>query len=87
MESDKKEEAKRGYIADYTLGVYLSGIIILTLSIIGIIVILRIPYEAYAKYPDLMLDLLFGGFVGVILALLFLLIRRKIIYLVSIHLF
>ena len=81
MESDKKEEAKRGYIADYTLGVYLSGIIILTLSIIGIIVILRIPYEAYAKYPDLMLDLLFGGFVGVILALLFLLIRRKIIYL------
>ena len=77
----KEKEAKQGYIADYIPGVYLSGIIILILSAICIIATLRIPYEAYTIYPELMLDLLFRGFVGVILSLLFLLIKKKIVYL------
>jgi len=81
MESDTKEEAKQGYIADYTSGVYLSGIIILVLSAIGFVATLRIPYEGYIIYPELMLDLLFRGVIGVILSLLFLLIKRKIVYL------
>jgi len=51
MESDKKEEAKQGYIADYTSGVYLSGIIILVLSAIGFVATLRIPYEGYGVHP------------------------------------
>lgn len=77
----KEKEVNQRYITDYTLGVYLSGIIILILSTIEIVATLRIPHEAYIIYPELMLDLLFSGFVGVILALLFLLIKRKIVYL------
>lgn len=77
----KEKEAKHGYIADYTQGIYLSGIIVLILNAISFIATLRIPYEAYTLYPELMMDLLFGGVVGVILALIFLLVRTKIVYL------
>ena len=77
----KEKEVNQRYITDYTLGVYLSGIIILILSTIEIVATLRIPHEAYIIYPELMSDLFFSGFVGVILALLFLLIKRKIVYL------
>ena len=77
----KEKEVNQRYITDYTLGVYLSGIIILILSTIEIVATLRIPHEAHIIYPELMLDLLFSGFVGVILALLFLLIKRKVVYL------
>jgi hypothetical protein len=80
-QQSEEKEAKQGYIADYTPGIYLSGIIILILSAIGIMAFLRIPCEAYIIYPEIMLDLLFSGFVGATLALLFLLIRRKIVYL------
>ena len=80
--NSKIEKSKLDYVTDYTPGIYLSGIIILILSAIGIIATLRIPYEAYTIYPELMLDLLFRGFVGVILSLLFLLIKKKIVYLV-----
>ena len=74
----KEKEAKHGYIADYTQGIYLSGIIVLILNAISFIATLRIPYEAYTLYPELMMDLLFGGVVGVILALIFLLVRTNL---------
>jgi len=68
----KSGKSELGYVTDYTSGIYLSGIIILILSAIGIVVTLRLPYESYILFPRMMLDLLFGSFVGVVASLLFL---------------
>lgn len=80
MTVGKIQKSKVGYVPSYTTGVYLSGIIILILSAITLVVFLRLPYEAYIVYPDIMVEYLLGGLMGVILSLLFLLVQRKVIY-------
>ena len=84
MESEGKgagtKEAKLGYAPNYTLGFYLSGIIILCSYLLCISIVFFVPSYVRASLGVIGLTSLLSNIIGIPLALLFLLVKRKGVY-------
>ena len=78
-----KWKSELNYVPNYTFGIYLSGVIYLILQIFGLVlVVFFIPLEIFeTEYGNLIVGAFFGGILGIIMSLLFLFVKRKVIYL------
>lgn len=78
--SAKAKGAKLGYAPNYTRGIYLSGIIMLCLYLLCISIVFSVPSYIRASLGVIGMTSLLSNIIGIPLALLFLLVKRKGIY-------